>query len=110
MLRFFRSAAVSVETLYQRIIFLIVLHCQIKKANNRIVLLADRLKISKEGLRMACVGKTRQEPQNSGKPEYIEGHTFGVVSMVGEKGGGIISIPVMAAIHESKTKTHGESM
>jgi hypothetical protein len=64
------------------------LFAPIKKVNGRMVLLADHIKISKEGRRMACVQKWHQESQNPGKPEYIKGHNFGVASIVANREGG----------------------
>jgi hypothetical protein len=110
MLRFFRSAAFTVENLYHTLVRLVMVRVPAMKIDGRLVLLADHIKISKEGLRMPCVQKWRQESQNSGKGEYIEGHNFGVVSMLAEAGKRIRSIPVMAEIHESKTQTNGESI
>ena len=110
MLRFFRSAAFTVETLYHTLIRLVMAHVPVMNIDGRIVLLADHIKISKEGLRMPCIQKWHQESQNSGKGEYIEGHNFGIVSMLAEAGKRIRSIPVMAEIHESKALAHGGSI
>jgi hypothetical protein len=35
---------------------------------------------------MPCIQKWHQESGNSGKPEYIEGHNYGIVSMVSREG------------------------
>jgi hypothetical protein len=110
MPRFFRSAAFTVEALYHKLIQLVMSHAAVTEINGRIVLSADHIKIPKEGMRMPGVQKRRQESQNSGKPEYIEGHNFGVVSMLDQGGDRIRSIPVMAEIHESAAKTGGRSI
>jgi hypothetical protein len=110
LLKFFRSTAYQAEVLYEKLLRIILHYAPIKKVNGRMVLLADHIKISKEGLRMACIQKWHQESQNSGKPEYIEGHNFGVVSIVSEQGGRVKSIPVTAEIHESKAQGAEESV
>jgi hypothetical protein len=110
MLRFFRSGSFLIETLYRKLIALILRYGPVKEINGALVLIADHIKISKEGLRMAGIRKLHQESQNSGKGEYIQGHNFGVASILGEKGDTVTSIPVMAAIHESKASGHGESI
>jgi hypothetical protein len=110
MLRFFRSAAFTVEALYGKLIRLILVHALVMEIDSRIILLADHIKIAKEGQRMACIQKWYQESQNSGKAEYIEGHNFGIVSMLSKAGDRIRSIPVRAEIHESKAQTNGPSI
>jgi hypothetical protein len=110
MLRFFRLAAFSVSALYNILIRLVMTHLLVMELNGRIVLLADHIKIAKEGLRMPCVQKWHQESGNSGKPEYIEGHNFGVVSMVSKQGERMRSIPVMAENQESKVRAGGGSI
>jgi hypothetical protein len=59
---------------------------------------------------MPCVQKWHQESGNSGKPEYLEGHIFGIVSMLSTSGERMRSIPVMAEIHERRAKTSGEGI
>jgi hypothetical protein len=110
MLRFFRSAAFTVETLYHKLIHLVMKEVSVLETGGRIVVLGDHIKIAKEGLRMPCIQKWHQESQNSGKGEYIEGHNFGVVSMLSGAGERIRSIPVMAEIHESTVKGTGGSI
>jgi hypothetical protein len=110
MLKFFRSSAYSLEEIYQKLQNLILKHAPVKEVGGRLILLADHIKVSKEGLRMACVQKWHQESQNSGKGEYIEGHNFGIVSVLSESGGSLKSIPVKAEIHESRGQGGGESI
>jgi hypothetical protein len=57
---------------------------------------------------MPAIEKLFQQSQNSGKGGFIEGHLFGFISMVIP--GFNRSIPVMAGVQESKTKTGGESL
>jgi hypothetical protein len=110
MLKFFRSGAYSTGEVYQKLQRIVVKHAPVKETGGRLILLADHIKVSKEGLRMACVQKWHQESQNSGKGEYIEGHNFGVVSVLSESGGSRRSIPVRAEIHESGGQGGGDSI
>jgi hypothetical protein len=110
MLRFFRSTAFTVTALYNTLIRLVTAHLPMMELNGRIVLLADHIKVAKEGRKMPCIQKWHQESGNSGKPEYIEGHNFGIASMVSKQGERMRSIPVMAEIHESKAQGTGGSI
>jgi hypothetical protein len=110
MLRFFRSAAFTVEALYHKLIRLVMVHALVMELNGRIVLPANHIKIAKEGLRMPCIRKWCREPQNSGKPAYREGHTFGIAGIPGKAGERTRSIPVMVETHESVAKTNGQSI
>jgi hypothetical protein len=85
-------------------------HAPVMEIDGRIVLVADHIKIPKEGLRMPCIQKWHQESQDSGKPEYIAGHNFGIISMLSRTEERVRSIPVMGEIHESKVQTNGPSI
>jgi hypothetical protein len=93
--------------LYTKLMQLILQWTTVMTINGRIILLADHIKVSKEGLRMPGIQKWHQESGDSSKGEYIEGHNFGVVSILSS---GLRSIPVMAGMHESKTQNGGESI
>jgi hypothetical protein len=82
----------------------------IKRMANRVILLGDHSKVSKEGLRMPGVQAMYQDSQNSGKPSYIEGHNFGQVSAVITDGRTSRSLPLVTELQTgSKAKPGGES-
>jgi hypothetical protein len=108
LLKFFRSHAFDLDTLYRKLIAVCVKILPPQTVGGRVVLVGDHIKISKEGRRMPAIEKLHQESQNSGKGAFIEGHFFGFISMI--LPGFNRSIPVMAGIQESKAKTGGESL
>jgi hypothetical protein len=108
LLKFFRSNAFDINSLYQKLITVFMKILPPETVNGNVILVGDHIKISKEGRGMPAIEKPRQESQNSGKGTFIEGHLFGFISMIIP--GFNRSIPVMAGIQESKTKTGGESL
>jgi hypothetical protein len=108
LLKFFRSHAFDIETLYRKLIAICMKILPPQTVNGRVILIGDHIKISKEGRRMPAIEKLHQESQNSGKGAFIEGHLFGFISMV--LPGFNRSVPAMAGIQESKAKTGGESL
>ena len=69
--------------------------------NGHLVLVADGLKVGKEGKKMPAVKKLHQESDNNNKASWIMGHSLQVVSMLA-KGckGGIFAVPLAGRIHE----------
>ena len=83
----------------------------IQRVANRVILLGDHSKVSKEGLRMPGIQSLYQDSQNSGKPSYIEGHNFGQVSAVITNGHISRSLPLKTEIQAgAKVSENGESL
>jgi hypothetical protein len=110
LLHFFRSSAYKVSELYQKWIEVVLKHAPLLHISNRLVLLGDHIKISKEGRRMPVIHKHHQDSQNSGKAEYIEGHNFGQISAVITNGETSRSMAIMTELQASGTKSGGESL
>jgi hypothetical protein len=108
LLKFFRSNAFDIDALYRKLITVFLTILPPKTINGKVILIGDHIKVAKEGRRMPAIEQLHQESQNSGKGTFIEGHLFGFISMVIP--GFNRSIPVMAGLQESKTKTGGESL
>jgi hypothetical protein len=108
LLKFFRSNAFDLDSLYRKLITVFLKILPPKTIDGRVILIGDHIKISKEGHRMPAIERLHQESQNSGKGAFIEGHLFGFISMIIP--GFNRSIPVMAGIQESKKKSGGESL
>jgi hypothetical protein len=108
LLKFFRSNAFDIDALYRKLIAVCMKILPPQTINGKVILIGDHIKISKEGRRMPAIENLHQESQNSGKGTFIAGHLFGFISML--LPGFNRSIPVMAEIQESKTKTGGESL
>lgn len=68
--------------------------------NKRIVLIADGIKVSKEGKKMPAVKALHQESNCNAKAEFIMGHSCQVISLVIEGFGGFFAVPLVGRIHE----------
>lgn len=65
------------------------------------VYVADGLKVAKEGRKMPGVKKLHQSSENSGKAEFIMGHSFQAVSLLACMAtGNVVAVPLVARIHE----------
>jgi hypothetical protein len=107
MLHYFRSKGYSITGLYEKWIKILMQHAKVKRIANRVVVIGDHIKVSKEGLRMPGVEILHQDSQNSGKPAFIAGHNFGQVSAVITKGSNSRSIPLMTQLQTSPPKKEG---
>jgi hypothetical protein len=108
LLKFFRSSSFDIDGLYRKLITVFLKILPPKTIDGKVILVGDHIKISKEGRRMPAIKKLHQESRDAGKEAFIEGHLFGFISMIIP--GFNRSIPVMAGIQESKSKTGGESL
>jgi hypothetical protein len=80
-----------------------------KRISDCVVLLGDHIKISKEGRRMPDVQVLRQDSENSGKSEYIEGHTHAQISAIISKDEVYRSLPLITELQKSPPKKEGTS-
>ena len=108
LLHFFRSNAYEPDCISEKWISLAMKYGSIKRVANRVVLLGDHSKVSKEGLRMPGVQTMYQDSQNSGKPSYIEGHNFGQVSAVITNDHMARSLPLITELQSSPKVKSGE--
>ena len=71
------------------------------RVGERLVLVADGLKIPKEGRKMPAVKKLHQESANNSKPTFIAGHSCQAVALlVLGPLGQLFAIPLASRIHE----------
>ena len=71
------------------------------RVGESIVYAADGYKATKEGKKMPGVKKLHQSSENSGKAEFIMGHSFQAVSMLAcTAEGNVVAVPLVARIHE----------
>lgn len=68
--------------------------------NGRIVLLADGIKIPKEGKKMPAVKLLHQESESNSKAEYIMGHSCQAVSLLVKGASAFFAVPLISRIHE----------
>lgn len=82
MLHFFRSTSWSLARIFECWTRVALRYAPVYRDNNRLILIGDGVKQSKEGRYMPGVKKLHQESENSGKPEYIFGHMFGSIGIL----------------------------
>ena len=71
------------------------------EAGDRLVLLADGIKVPKEGRKMPGVKSLHQESGSNSKPEHIMGHSLQTISiLVRSAAGKVAAIPLVSRIHE----------
>jgi len=70
------------------------------EVQDRIVLLGDNIKISKEAVRQPGIVKMSQQSSNSGKPERVWGHNFGSVALLVGSEEKFFAVPCLTATHE----------
>ena len=111
LIHFFRSNAYCTKNISEQWIKTAMKYGNIQRVANRIVLLGDHSKVSKEGLRMPDIQSLYQDSMNSGKPSYIEGHNFGQISAVITNGQVSRSLPLMTELQSgAKASENGESL
>jgi hypothetical protein len=77
------------------------------RVSDRILLLGDHIKISKEGRHMPDIQIMHQDSENSGKGSFIEGHMYGQVSAVVSAEGTSRGLPLMTERQQSPPKKEG---
>lgn len=82
LLHFFRSSAWKTEVLKKKWHEIVLQKAPFLKLNNRLLILGDGSKVSKESRHMPAVKKLFQESENSSKAQYIYGHLFGGIGVV----------------------------
>lgn len=102
LLDMFHSNGIDLNYLTQlwTSIMLKILNPFLMRANGRIVLLADGIKIAKSGRKMPGVKKLHQTSDSNTKPEYIFGHSCQSVALVVKAGLSQFALPLCCKIHE----------
>lgn len=102
LLHNFHSAAVSVERLTQCWVTLCfkLFAKHLYRVNGRIVVLADGIKIPKEGKKMPAVKSLHQESSTNAKAEFIMGHSCQAIALVVRGISGFFAVPLASRIHE----------
>jgi DDE superfamily endonuclease len=101
LLDFFHSAALDPDLLARCWRALVLrIFPDIPRFNGRLVLLADGIKIPKEGRKMPAVKKLHQSSDSNTKPNYIMGHSCQAVSLLVGSGNGLFAVPLASRIHE----------
>jgi hypothetical protein len=97
----FHSSAVKLDTLTQLWVKTVLrLFTNPIIFNGRNVLVADGIKVAKQGKKMPGVKSLHQESESNSKAEYIMGHSFQAISLLCRAGKSVFAVPLTARIHE----------
>jgi len=70
------------------------------RANGRLLLVGDGIKIPKEGKKMPAVKGLHQESESNSKPSFIMGHSFQAVGILVGALKSVFAVPLISRIHE----------
>ena len=100
LLDFFHSSAMDPERLSQLWTSIVLTRFpNLFRVNNRLVLLADGIKVGKAGRKMPAV-KTLKQVESNTKPAFIRGHSCQAISIVVGAEHSAFAVPLAARIHE----------
>ena len=100
MLHFFRATSWTLSELLARWIKVVASRYPIIEINGRVVQIGDTIKIGKEASKMPAVKTLHQESEDNSKPEYIQGHHFGFITILVGFAAKLFCVPVQARIIE----------
>jgi hypothetical protein len=101
LLHHFHSNALNIEALRGMWFRLAISIFQPVFVDGFMVMIADGLKVAKEGRKMPAVKSLHQESANNSKPPYIMGHSFQIIAMlVNGLGDQMFAVPILSRICE----------
>ncbi len=101
LLHLFHSPGVDVDRLSSAWVGLVRRLFTPLRVGDRVVVVADGLKVPKEGRKMPAVKKLHQESANNSKPPFISGHSCQALALlVLEPLGRVSAVPLVSRIHE----------
>ena len=100
LLGFMHSNALDLDALTKLWCKIVFSAFPIIRINGRIAVLADGIKIGKEGRKMPAVKSLHQESNNNSKPEYIMGHSCQTISVLVKACESFFAVPLVSRIHE----------
>lgn len=101
LLHFFHSPALKLQNLTELWTMLVLKLFRPVTCQDHLVLVADGLKVPKEGKKMPAVKALHQESQDNAKPAFIMGHSLQAVGLLAMGLlGGLFCVPLASRIHE----------
>ena len=102
LLHFFHSSAINLPLLSHLWLTecLSIFSGFLVKQNDKIVILADGIKIAKQGKKMPAVKKLYQESADNRKPRYIMGQYIESLALLVGNGFQFFAVPLVARIHD----------
>ena len=108
LLDWFHSRALDLEALtrcWARLL-LVALKPFLYTIGDRIVLVADGIKVAKTGRKMPAVKKLHQSSDNNTKPQFIFGHSCQAVGLIVRAATSFLAVPLSCRIHEGVVFTN----
>lgn len=108
LLGLFQSTGVDRCVLTRRWIGLVVSRFRLVEVSGHRIVVADGLKVPKEGRMMPGVKSLHQESGNNSKPEYIMGHSWQAVGVLAESASGPVCVPLASRLHDGLKRSPSE--
>lgn len=108
ILHVFRSTAVNLTALTRCWVNLVLSRFRPLEVDGHRLVIADGLKIPKEGRKMPAVKSLHQESENNSKSEYIMGHSYQALGLLVEAGQGAACVPLASRLHEGIKRSPSE--
>ena len=103
---FFGSKAIRLDRLTMLWAALVMRLFPLIRMHGRIILVADGIKVSKEGRKMPGVKLLHQDSQSNSTAEYIMGHSIQAVSALAGTESHAVAVPLTARIHEGIVRSN----
>jgi hypothetical protein len=101
LLNFFHSGALDLSILTELWVRFVLAHFSPVTEAGALVFVADGIKAGKEGKKMPAVKCLHQESENNTKSEFIMGHSFQSLGLLGTAATGqVVAIPLLSRICE----------
>ena len=101
LLYLFHSKALDLDKLTAAWIRLVLRLFRPLRLGSRLVLVADGIKVPKEGRKMPAVKKLFQQSENNSKPTFIFGHSFEAIGLLVQGAlGQVACVPLLSRIQE----------
>jgi hypothetical protein len=102
LLHLFHSPALKLERLSSLWVSLVLKLFSPLTCGDRLVLVADGLKVPKEGKQMPAVKALHQESQDNSKPAFIMGHSLQALGILARSAlGGLFCVPLISLISDN---------
>jgi hypothetical protein len=110
LLHFFHSSATSTRTLSQIWVEIALELAPAVRLKGRPVMLADSIKVAKEGRKMPAVKWLHQESENNTKPPFIRGHYWGGLALLVRRGAQLFGLPIRFEIQDGIKSSPSEKV
>lgn len=108
LIHFFRSSAYNLDSLREQWYRCGLMNAPLFRYRNRIILVGDGVKQSKEARKMPGVKKMTQESETCSKPQFIHGHLLGAIGVIASTKAKRFCIPLRSTYRtDSEVRLHG---